>query len=64
MELYREREPQDLINGSNEVKAVLSEDALRQLSKSLIRLIPNSHVNCLEEGSFMYGIRRRPRENY
>ena len=64
MELYREREPQDLINGSNEIKAVLSEDALRQLSKSLTGLIPNNHVNCLEEGSFMYVIRRRAQENY
>lgn len=63
MELNREREPQDLVNGSNENKAILSEDSLRQLSKSLTGLIPNN-VDVLEEGVIAYGIRRQAEEDY
>lgn len=57
MELNKKRELQDLTHGSNEIKTILSEDALRQLSKSLMRLIPNNVEN-LEEGAFAYGIYR------
>ena len=63
MELNREREPQNLINGSNGNKAILSEDSLRQLSKSLTGLIPNN-VDVLEEGVIAYGIRHQAEEDY
>lgn len=63
MELNKERELQDLTHGSNEIKTILSEDALRQLSKSLMRLIPNNVEN-LEEGAFAYGICRQAEEDY
>ncbi len=63
MEVNNEPEPQDLINGSMENGAILSEDALRQLSKSLTRLIP-SNVDSLEDGAFAYGFHRQDREDY
>lgn len=63
MELNREREPQDLINSSNENKAILSEDSLRQLSKSLTGLIPNN-VDVLEESVIAYEIRHQAEEDY
>lgn len=44
-------------------KAILSEDSLRQLSKSLTGLIPNN-VDVLEEGVIEYGIRHQAEEDY
>lgn len=60
----KEREPQDLIKGGNENKAILSEDALRQLSKSLTVLIPNKNVDSLEEDAFAYRLRCHAEEDY
>lgn len=62
MELNKEREPRGLINGSNE-KPLLSEDALRQLSKSLTALIPDK-FDSLEEDDFTYGFRKQTGEDY
>ena len=58
-----ECEPQTHINGSDEIGAILSEDALRQLSKSLTALVPEN-VDSLEEGAFAYGFRRQGEEDY
>ncbi len=63
MEVNNEPEPQDLINGSMENGAILSEDALRQLSKSLTKLIP-SNVDSLEDGALLYGFHRQDGEDY
>ena len=60
----KEREPQDLIKGSNENKAILSEDAMRQLSKSLTVLIPNKNVDSLKEDAFAYGLWCHVEEDY
>lgn len=57
MQLNEERELRDLINGGNENRAILSEHALRQLSKSLTGLIPDN-VDNLEEDAFAYRFRR------
>lgn len=56
MELNKKCEIQDHTNGTDEYKAILSEDALRKLSKSLTALIPK-HVDSLEENTFAYGVR-------
>ena len=45
---------QQRTNGSNENETVLSEDALRQLSKSLTGFI-QKNVDDLEQGAFTYG---------
>ena len=63
MEFSKECEPQDLISGSNDNRTVLSEDALRQLSKSLTGLIPNN-VDSPEKGAFAYGFYRQAEEDY
>ena len=55
METNHECEPKDLISGSNEIRAILSEDALRQLSRSVTKLIPND-VDNLGEDIFAYGL--------
>ena len=62
MEFTDECEPQDLINGSKENRAILSEDALRQLSKSFTKLIPNDVVSNLGEDAFSYGLHERKRK--
>ena len=51
MGLGEEGEVQDLIDGGKEKKTVLSEHALRQLSKTLPRHIPNN-ADRLEEAAF------------
>lgn len=53
MELNDERELRGTTDGSNET--TLSEDALRQLSKSLTVLIPKN-VDNFEDGAFGYKI--------
>ena len=63
MELNKEREPRSLINGSNENKPLLSEDALRQMSKSLTAFIPNK-LDRLEEDGLRYGFRKQTGEDY
>lgn len=63
MELNKVRELQDHINGSDEIGAILSEDALRQLSKSLTALIPEN-VDSLGENTFAYGFCRQGEEDY
>ena len=62
MDINEECEPQDLINGRKENRAILSVDALRQLSKSFNKLIPND-VGSLGEDGFVYGLHRRIRES-
>ena len=61
MEIDKKCKPQDLLNGSKENRAILSVDALRQLSKSFIDLIPND-VSSLREDAFGYGLRKRVQE--
>ena len=61
MEIDKECKSQDLINGSGENRAILSVDALRQLSKSFTKLIPND-VSSLGEGGFAYGLHKRIRK--
>ena len=63
MELNKEREPRGLINGSSENKPLLSEDALRQMSKSLTALIPDK-LDGLEEDGMRYGFRKQTGEDY
>ena len=58
MGINEECEPQDLINGSNENRAILSVDVLRQLSKSFTQLIPND-VSNLGDDAFAYGLHKR-----
>lgn len=58
MELNKECGSQDHINGSDGNKAILSEDALRELSKSLAVLIPKD-AERLEESALAYGSRRQ-----
>ena len=62
MENKEECRPHDLINGSKENRAILSEDALRQLSKSFTKLIPNDVVSSLHEDVFLYGLHERLRK--
>ena len=54
MELKKKSELQDHINGTDEDKAILSEDALRKLSKSLTAFI-SKNVDSLEESAIAYG---------
>ena len=61
MEIKEECKPQDLINGSKENRAILSQDALRQLSKSFTKLIPNK-ISSLGEDAFAYGLHKRIRK--
>ena len=61
MEIKEECKPQDLINGSKENRAILSQDALRQLSKSFTKLIPNN-VSSLGKDAFAYGLHKRIRK--
>ena len=61
MKLNNEREPQGTTNGSNEESTILSEGALRQLSKSLMVIIPND-VDSLEEDVFGFGFRRQAKD--
>lgn len=63
MELNNEREPQETTNGSNEDGTTLSEHALRQLSKSLMTLIPNN-VDSLEDDAFGYKFHRPTEGEY
>lgn len=58
MELNREGGFQDHINRSDGNKAILSEDALRELSKSLTVLIPKD-VDRLEESALAYVLSRQ-----
>ena len=60
MELNKERGFQDHINGSDGNKAILSEHALRELSRSLTVLIPKD-VDRLEKSAVAYGSRRQGR---
>ena len=53
MGLGEEGEFQDLIDGGKEDKTILSEHALRQLSKNLAGHIPND-ADRLEETAFRY----------
>lgn len=53
MELSKERQLPDLTNGSNEKKVILSEDALRQMSKNVTGFIPNN-VESPDESAFAY----------
>ena len=53
MGLGEESELQGLIDGGKENKTILSEHALRQLSKTLPRHIPNT-ADRLEEADFRY----------
>ena len=53
MDLNKERAIQAHINGSDGNKAILSEDALRELSKSLAVLVPKD-VDRLEESAIAY----------
>ena len=62
MEAEEEPEPQEIINSSNGIITVLSEDALRQLSKSLTKIISND-VNGLENGVVAYGLQKRTPED-
>ena len=62
MEAEEEPEPQETINSSNGNITVLSEDALRQLSKSLTKIISND-VNGLENGVVAYGLQNRTTED-
>ena len=61
MEINQESKPQDLINGSKKNGAILSQHALRQLSKSFTKLIPNN-VSSLDEDTFAYGLHKRLRK--
>ena len=54
MDVNKEREILDLIDNTSENKAILSEDALRQLSKSLTKLIPKT-VESRGDSVFAYG---------
>ena len=63
MEARKEYEPQNLIDGSNENKALLSEDALRLLSKSLTGLIPNN-IDSVENGAFAYAFHKQTGEGH
>ena len=62
MEINGECKPQDLISGSKENRAILSQDELRQLSKSFTKLIPNDIVSSLGEDAFSYELRERTRK--
>lgn len=62
MEPKEECEVQDHINGTDEAIAILSEDALRKLSKSLTAVIPKN-VDSLEESTFAYGVRPQAENN-
>ena len=62
MEVNRKCEPQDRMNGSVESRAILSEDTLRQLSKSLTKILPDK-VDSLEDGEIAYEVPRRPRKD-
>ena len=55
MEIKEECKPQELIIGSKESRVILSLHALRQLSKSFTKLIPND-VSSLSEDTFAYGL--------
>ena len=61
MDINEECEPQDPINGSKENGAILSVDALRQLSKSFTKLIPTD-VSSPGEDGFAYGLHKRVRK--
>ena len=63
MNSHKEPQPQDPINGSKKEEAILSEDALRQLSKSLTRLIPND-VEIVEKNAFAYGFHKQTEEDH
>lgn len=56
-------EPQSLVNDSKENEAILSEDALRQLSKSLTKLVP-SDVDILEKDVLEYGSHKQNGEDH
>ena len=53
MELNKDFELQSRMSGSVNKKAVLSEDTLRQLSKSLTKVFPNN-VDNLEDVEIAY----------
>ena len=63
MEANEECEPQGLIYGSIDGEPVLSEDALRQLSKTLTKIIPHS-VDGLEKSTYAYGFDWQAGEDY
>ena len=63
MEVIKEREPRGLINDSDENKTLPSEDALRQLSKSLTALIPDK-IDSLDEGGLAYGFPKQTGGDY
>lgn len=63
MDSHEESEPQSLINDSKENRAILSEDALRQLSKSLTRLVP-SDVNKLDKDILEYGLHKQTGDDH
>lgn len=53
MNPHENPEPQDPINGSKKNEAILSENALRQLNKSLTKLVP-SDVDILDKDVLEY----------
>lgn len=63
MDSHEELEPQSLVNDSKENEAILSEDALRQLSKSLTKLVP-SDVDILEKDVLEYGSHKQNGEDH
>ena len=63
MEARRGYGPQDLIDGNNENEALLSEDALRLLSKSLTGLIPNN-VDSVEDDALAYAFHKQTGEGH
>ena len=63
MEANSEPESKGLINGSIDNESVLSEDALRQLSKTMTKIIPHS-FDGLEKSTYAYGFDRQAEEDY
>lgn len=63
MDSHQESKSQSLINDSKENEVILSEDALRQLSKSLTRLVPTD-FNILEKDVLEYGFHKQTGEDH